>query len=131
LNLVRVIFAVIRNIYTMKRLLLLLSLLSLIGCTTTSRIYDSDYNQTNREIINKHLLHDSKAIPNVKLTNETLDSTSYKLEYSQGENCSGYVEVKRFSKHELKVVLNYGCVDLKHKSQTLDDFLDELGGLLH
>jgi hypothetical protein len=115
----------------MKSLLLLLSILSFIGCTTTSRVYDSDYNQTNRKIIYDNLFRGSKAIPNAKLTKETLDSTSYKLEYSQDENCSGYVEVKQFSKHETKVVLNYGCIDLKHKSQTLDDFLDEIGSLLH
>jgi len=115
----------------MKTHLVILTFIFFIGCTTTSRVYDSDYNQTNRELIYKNLFRDSKAIPNAKLTKETLDSTSYKLEYSQNENCSGYVLVKAFSKHETKVVLNYGCIDLKHKSQTLDDFLDEIGSLLH
>ena len=115
----------------MKSLLLFLSILSFLGCTSTSRVYDSDFTKTNRDIIYNNLFKDSKAIPNAKLTKEMLDSTSYRLEYGQDANCSGYVMVTPFRKHELKVVVNYGCVDLKHNTKTRVDFLDELGGLLH
>ena len=115
----------------MKTLLLLLFTFIFIGCTTTSRVYDSEYNKTNRDIIYHHLFVDSKAIPNTKLIKETLDSSSYRLEYGQGENCSGYVTVQPYKANELKVSLNYGCVNLKHKNKTREEFLDELGGLLH
>jgi len=116
----------------MKPLVLLAIAFSLTSCfTTTSRVYDSDYNQTNREIVYKNLFHESKAIPNAKLTKETLDSSSYKLEYGQNQNCSGYVIVAPYREHELKVTVNYGCIDMKHKNQTRVDFLDELGGMLH
>ena len=118
----------------MKNLLPLLAIISffLVSCfTTTSRVYDSDFNQTNRDIINHHLTGTSKAIPNAKITNEALDSSSYRIEYSQGDNCSGYVTVQPYKANELKVVVNYGCIDMKHKNKTREEFLDELGGLLH
>ena len=115
----------------MKPLVLFLFILSITGCTTTSRVYDSDYNQTNRQIVYNHLFDDSKAIPDAKLIKETLDSSSYRLEYGQHENCSGYVIVSHYREHELKVTVNYGCVNLKHKNATRVEFLDELGGLLH
>src|SRR6188768_3357659 len=116
----------------MKPLLLFLYIIFFTSCfTNTNRVYDSEYNKTNREIIYNHLFRDSKAIPNAKMTHETLDSSSYKLEYSQGEDCSGYILVKPFREHELKVTVNYGCVNFKHKNQTRVEFLDELGGVLH
>ena len=115
----------------MKNLLILLSIITFIGCTSTSRVYDTDYNKTNRDIIYKHLFGGSKAIPNAKLQKETLDSSSYKLEYGQEINCSGEVVVKPFSENKLKVSISYGCVDLKHKNKTREEFLDELGGVLH
>ena len=116
---------------TMKSLVLLLSILLFVGCTSTSRVYDSEFTKTNRDIIYNNLFRDTKALPNAKLTKETLDSSSYRLEFGQDANCSGYILVEPFRKHELKVVVNYGCVDLKHNTKTRVDFLDELGGLLH
>jgi hypothetical protein len=116
----------------MKNLLFLFTILLFTSCfTTTSRVYDSDYNKTNRDIISQHLFGKSKAIPNAKLIKETLDSTSYRLEYGQGENCSGYITAKPYTAHQLKVSVNYGCMNLKHKNKTREEFLDELGGVLH
>jgi hypothetical protein len=116
----------------MKPLLFLLTILIFTSCfTTTSRVYDTDYNKTNRDIISQHISGKSKAIPNARLTKETSDSTSYKLEYSQGENCSGYITVKPYTSHQMKVTVNYGCVDLKHTNKTREEFLDELGSILH
>jgi hypothetical protein len=125
-------FASTINHTSMKLLLLFLATISLTSCfTNSSRIYDSDYTQTNRELVYNHLLKNSKAIPNAKLLKETLDSSSYKLEYGQNENCSGFVIVSPYRAHELKVTINYGCVDFKHKNATRVEFLNELGGVLH
>ena len=115
----------------MRTLLLLLTCLSFISCRTSSRIYDSDYNKVNRDIIYNHLFGGSKTIPETKLIKETLDSSSYKLEFGQAVDCSGWVIVKPFRPHELKVTVNFGCVNLKHTAHTRTEFLDELGGLLH